>query len=69
MELNSDEIVLPSQPIEVHIPDVAPDAAPIDAQPSTGAVTDEDDLENESYPEAAELPEQIEELDQPNGGE
>lgn len=27
---NSDEIVLPSQPIEVHIPDAEPDSAPVD---------------------------------------
>lgn len=69
MDLNHDEIVLPSQPIEVHIPDAAPDAAPVDAQPSTGAVTEEDDLETEVYPEAAGLPVQIDEPDQPNGGE
>ena len=69
MSNNPDEIVTPSQPIEVHIPDAAPDATPIDAQPSTGAVTDEPDLETEAYPEAAGLPEQVDEPDQPNGGE
>lgn len=66
---SKDEIVLPSQPIEVHIPDAEPDSAPVDAQPSTGAVTSEPDLDTEVYPEAAALPIQIDEPDVPNGGE
>lgn len=67
--MDKDEVVLPSQPIEVHIPDAEPDAKPVDAQPSTGAVTDEPDLETEVYPDTAGLPEQIPESDAPNGGE
>lgn len=68
MSDNSDEIVLPSQPIEVHIPDAEPDSPPVDFQPPTGAVTEEPDID-EDYPEAAALPAQIPEPDAPNGGE
>lgn len=46
-EVTEDEVVLPSSPIQVHVPDAAPDSPPVEYLPPKNAVPAEDDVETQ----------------------